>query len=173
MPLPGRQRRIAGGNRKIRGALEYRQLARLLGNDRHRLDRGRGRGAAGDREGERPALTPIHSGTAWSTYQVNAQWRVGGGLNFRSEQSANRNPGWMAPAFTTVDLMTEYTFNEKVSLKANVANINNVVYGDSLYTGHYVPGSGRNAQLALHDRVCEIGTIAGKHRDSEHKAHAL
>ena len=45
--------------------------------------------------------------------------------------------------------MTEYTFNEKVSLKGNISNINNVVYGDSLYTGHYVPGAGRNVQLAL------------------------
>ena len=104
---------------------------------------------AGDREGERPALTPIHSGTVWTTYQLNTQWRVGAGINFRGEQSANRNPGWMAPAYTTVDLMTEYTFNEKVSLKGNVSNINNVVYADSLYTGHYIPGAGRNAQLTL------------------------
>jgi catecholate siderophore receptor len=103
----------------------------------------------GDREGERPALTPIHSGTVWTTYQLNTQWRVGAGINFRGEQSANRNPGWMAPAYTTVDLMTEYTFNEKVSLKGNVSNINNVVYADSLYSGHYIPGSGRNAQLTL------------------------
>ncbi len=104
---------------------------------------------AGDRAGERPALTPIHSGTVWTTYQINGQWRVGAGINFRGEQSANRNPGWMAPAYTTVDLMTEYTFNEKVSLKGNVTNVNNVLYADSLYSGHYIPGSGRNAQLTL------------------------
>ena len=104
---------------------------------------------AGDRAGERPALTPIHSGTVWTTYQLNTQWRVGAGINFRGEQSANRNPGWMAPAYSTVDLMTEYTFNEKVSLKGNVSNINNVVYADSLYSGHYIPGAGRNAQLTL------------------------
>jgi len=104
---------------------------------------------AGDRQGERPALTPLHSGTVWSTYQLNAQWRIGAGINFRSEQSANRNPGWMAPAFTTVDLMTEYTFSEQVSLKGNISNIGNVVYADSLYTGHYIPGAGRNAQLSL------------------------
>ena len=104
---------------------------------------------AGDRQGERPALTPVHSGTVWTTYQINTQWRVGAGINFRSEQSANRNPGWMAPAFSTVDLMTEYTFNEKVSLKGNISNLNNVVYADSLYSGHYIPGAGRNAQLTL------------------------
>lgn len=105
--------------------------------------------AAGEREGERPALTPVHSGTVWTTYQINPQWRVGAGINFRSEQSPARNPGWMAPAFSTVDVMTEYTFNEKVSLKGNISNLNNVVYADSLYSGHYVPGAGRNAQLTL------------------------
>nr|WP_326531181.1 TonB-dependent receptor [Rhodoferax sp.] len=104
---------------------------------------------AGDRAGERPALTPIHSGTVWTTYQINSQWRVGAGVNFRSEQSANRNPGWMAPAFATVDLMTEYTFSEQVTVKGNISNIANVVYADSLYTGHYIPGAGRNAQLTL------------------------
>jgi len=104
---------------------------------------------AGDRQGERPALTPIHSGTVWTTYQLDAQWRIGAGINFRSEQSANRNPGWMAPAFATVDLMTEYTFNDRVSLKGNISNVANVVYADALYTGHYIPGAGRNAQLTL------------------------
>jgi len=91
----------------------------------------------------------VHSGTVWTTYQIDAQWRIGAGVNFRSEQSANRNPGWMAPGFTTVDVMTEYTFNDRVSLKGNVSNIGNVVYADALYTGHYIPGAGRNAQLTL------------------------
>ncbi|MEO7105787.1 MAG: TonB-dependent receptor, partial [Rhodoferax sp.] len=103
----------------------------------------------GDRQGERPALTPVHSGTVWTTYQINTQWRVGAGVNFRGEQSANRNPGWNAPAFSTVDLLTEYTFNEKLSLKGNITNVGNKLYADALYTGHYIPGSGRNAQLTL------------------------
>ena len=104
---------------------------------------------AGDRAGERPALTPVHSGTVWTTYQLNSQWRVGGGINFRSEQSPNRNPGFMAKAFTTVDLMAEYTHSEAISVKANVTNVNNTLYADALYTAFYVPGQGRNAQVTL------------------------
>ncbi len=104
---------------------------------------------AGDRAGERPALTPIHSGTVWTTYQLNSQWRVGGGINFRSEQSPNRNPGFMAKAFTTVDLMAEYTYSEAISVKANVTNVNNTLYADALYTAFYVPGQGRNTQVTL------------------------
>ena len=38
LPLRFGERGIAGGNGEIRGALEHRQLARLLGNHRHRLD---------------------------------------------------------------------------------------------------------------------------------------
>ena len=32
-------------------------------------------------EGTRPSLTPRHSGTVWTTYQLTPQLRVGGGLN--------------------------------------------------------------------------------------------
>lgn len=104
---------------------------------------------AGDRAGERPALTPVHSGTAWTTYQWTPRWRVGAGLNFRSEQSPNRNPGWMAPAFAAVDLMTEYRLTPTAELRANLGNAGNVLYADSLYTGHYIPGAGRNLQVTL------------------------
>ena len=104
---------------------------------------------AGEREGERPSLTPVHTGTVWSTYQINSQLRLGGGINFRSEQSPNRNPGFMAPGFATVDLMVEYKFNDRYVLKGNITNVTNTLYADSLYTGHYVPGSGRNVQATL------------------------
>jgi catecholate siderophore receptor len=104
---------------------------------------------AGEQEGERPSLTPVHTGTVWSTYQLTRQFRFGAGVNFRSEQAPNRNPGWLAPSYATVDVMGEYKFNDRYTLKANVSNIANELYADSLYTGHYIPGSGRNAQLTL------------------------
>ena len=104
---------------------------------------------AGERQGERPSLTPIHSGTVWSTYQFLPEFRAGAGINFRSEQSPNRNPGFMAPAFTTLDLMGEYTFNERYVLKVNVANVLNKLYADGLYTAFYTPGVGRNVQATL------------------------
>lgn len=105
--------------------------------------------SAGEREGERPWLTPIHSGTVWTTYQFTPQLRLGGGVNFRSEQSPNRNPGFMAPAYATLDLMGEYRFSERYVLKGNISNVADTLYADSLYSGHYVPGAGRNLQLTL------------------------
>ena len=96
----------------------------------------------GEGAGARSSLTPKHSGTVWTTYQITPQFRIGGGLNFRSEQTPNRNPGWAAPSFVTADVMAEYAF-EKFTLKANVSNVTNKLYADALYTGHYIPGAGR------------------------------
>jgi len=105
--------------------------------------------ADGAKVGQRPGLTPIHSGTVWSTYQWTPQLRVGAGVNFRSEQSTNANTTIMAPGYATLDLMTEYQFSERYALKANLINAFDKLYVDSIYTGHYVPGSGRNVQVTL------------------------
>jgi catecholate siderophore receptor len=34
-------------------------------------------GSVGNREGDRPGLSPRHSGTVWTTYQLTPKWRVG------------------------------------------------------------------------------------------------
>ncbi|MDZ7937896.1 MAG: TonB-dependent receptor [Rhodoferax sp.] len=103
----------------------------------------------GDRVGDRPSLTPVHSGTVWTTYQFTPAFRAGTGINFRSEQTPNRNPGFFAPGYATLDLMGEYKFNEKAVLKVNVTNALNKLYADGLYTSFYTPGPGRNIQATL------------------------
>ncbi len=100
-----------------------------------------------EKEGSRPSLTPRVSATLWNTYQLNAQWRVGAGLNHRGAQTPNRNPGWEAPAFTTADVMAEYRYDEQLTVKGNVSNLTNKLYADQLYSGHYVPGAGRLVQV--------------------------
>jgi catecholate siderophore receptor len=109
----------------------------------------------GNRAGDRPGLTPKHSGTIWTTYQVLPQLRLGAGVNFRSKQApadiSTNNGGqrWEAPGWATIDLMGEYTFNDKMSLKVNVNNVADKYYADSLYRGHYIPGLGRLVQAQL------------------------
>ena len=100
-----------------------------------------------ERTGARPSLTPLFSAALWNTYQINGQWRVGAGLNYRGAQTPNRNPGWEAPAFTTADLMAEYRYDEKLVFKGNVSNLTNKLYADQLYTSFYVPGAGRLVQV--------------------------
>jgi catecholate siderophore receptor len=112
----------------------------------------------GNRAGDRPGLTPKHSGTIWTTYQVLPQLRLGAGVNFRSKQSpadiSTQNGGlpWNAPGWATFDLMGEYTFNDKMSLKVNVSNVADKYYADTLYRGHYIPGLGRLVQAQLISR---------------------
>ena len=99
---------------------------------------------SGEVEGARPSLSPRHSGTVWTTYQLTPALRVGAGLNARSSQTPPRNPGWAVPAFVTGDLMVEYAVvPERVIFKANLSNVTDKLYADSLYTGHYLPGTGR------------------------------
>lgn len=98
-------------------------------------------------QGSRPSLTPRHSGTVWSTYQITPQWRVGAGVNFRSSQTPNRNPGWAVPSYVTADLMAEYNINDRYTIKANLSNVTNKLYADSVYSGHYIPGAGRIFQV--------------------------
>ena len=104
-------------------------------------------GSDNERTGARPSLTPRISATLWNTYQINGQWRVGAGVNHRSAQTPNRNPGWEAPAFTTADVMAEYRVDEQLTFKGNVSNLTDKRYADQLYSGHYVPGAGRLVQV--------------------------
>jgi catecholate siderophore receptor len=108
----------------------------------------------GNRVGDRPGLSPRHSGTVWTTYQFTPKWRAGAGLNFRSGQSPAdvTAPAWEAPGFVTADLMAEYTISDRFAVKANLSNIADKLYGESLYRGHYVPGAGRLLQVALTSR---------------------
>jgi catecholate siderophore receptor len=102
----------------------------------------------GEGAGTRSSLTPRHSGTIWSTYQVVSALRVGAGLNARSSQTPNRNPvGLAAPKFITADLMAEVALDKAAAVKVNVTNVTNKLYADSLYTGHYVPGAPRTVQV--------------------------
>ena len=102
----------------------------------------------GEVEGARPSLTPRHSGSVWTTYQLTQTVRVGGGLNWRSSMAPIRNPGFTAPSFVVAEVMAEYqVLPNKLTLKGNISNVANKRYADTLYPGHYLPGTGRLFQL--------------------------
>ncbi|MBL8521212.1 MAG: TonB-dependent siderophore receptor [Betaproteobacteria bacterium] len=102
----------------------------------------------GNRMGDRPGLTPRHAGTVWTTYQATPKLRVGGGLNYRARQAPAdvTAPPWEAPAFTTGDLFAEYKLDNTWTFKANITNVTDKYYADTLYRGHYIPGVGRLVQ---------------------------
>jgi catecholate siderophore receptor len=116
-----------------------------------RIDDGRPAGSTGtaQQEGDRPALTPKHSASLWTTYRVTPMWRLGVGLNHRSKQSPDGRRDLVAKSFTTVDAMVEYTASEATTVKLNVTNLTDELYADSLYRGFYAPGAPRVVQVTL------------------------
>ena len=101
------------------------------------------------REGDRPGLTPKHSASLWTTYQVMPKLRIGGGLNYRGKQNPEGRRDLVAKSFTTVDAMAEYSLSPVTTLKLNVTNLTDELYADSLYRGFYAPGAPRAVQLTL------------------------
>ncbi len=100
-------------------------------------------------QGDRPALTPRHSGSVWTTYRINPQWRVGVGANYRSSQNPEGQRTYRAKGFASFDAMAEYSISETVSLRLNVTNLTNRLYADTLYRGFYQPGAPRRVDLTL------------------------
>lgn len=106
----------------------------------------RGTLVGGEVEGSRPAMTPKHSGTVWTTYKLTPNWRIGGGLTARSGTRTYLSTIY-APKFVTADLMAEYVTGN-LAFKLNVTNVTDKLYADQLYRGHYIPGKPRTIQLA-------------------------
>ncbi|MCD2512186.1 TonB-dependent receptor [Comamonas endophytica] len=103
-------------------------------------------------QGDRPALSPKHSGSIWSTYAVTPKLRLGAGLTYRDKQSPEGSRALMSSGFATIDAMAEYTFDQKTSLKLNVTNVSDKLYADSLYRGFYTAGAARAVQLTVKTR---------------------
>jgi len=109
-----------------------------------------GTGVAGaQREGDRPALTPKHSLSAWTTYRVAPQWRVGLGVTYRGEQNPEGARHVVASSFAVWDGMVEYVVDEKTTVKFNVSNLTDKLYADGLYRGFYAPGAPRKLMLSV------------------------
>lgn len=100
-------------------------------------------------KGDRPGLTPRHSGSLWTTYRILPKLRVGAGLNYRGSQNPEGARHMTADSFVTADAMAEYTFNDRWSARLNVSNLTDKLYADSLYRGFYAPGAPRRVQLTV------------------------
>ncbi|BEU97124.1 TonB-dependent siderophore receptor [Acidovorax sp. DW039] len=103
-------------------------------------------------QGDRPGLTPKHSGSVWSTYAITPKIRAGAGITYRGKQNPEGSRAVYASGFSVVDAMVEYAIDDKTSVKLNVSNLFDKVYAESLYRGFYIPGAARSVQLTLKTR---------------------
>lgn len=101
----------------------------------------------GQLAGDPVGLTPRHSGTVWTTYQLTPQWRIGGGLNARSAVFPVGITAFVAPRYITADLMAEYATGNGATVQVNLSNVTGKLYADQVYRGHYIPGKPRTVQV--------------------------
>ena len=111
--------------------------------------------------GKRARNTPRYTFNLWSTYQLNRNWKVGGGVEAKGDREAVNPSGSgavptlngeyhpnTAPAYMRWDAMVTYE-QAQWSLRMNVKNLLNKTYYDSVYDngGFTIPGTRRAVSL--------------------------
>lgn len=103
--------------------------------------------------GQSADWSPEWSATLWSSYKVNNDLTIGGGVRYMGKNTNTKVrtteyiPG--IPAYTVVDAMASYKLNKNVNLQLNVYNLFDEDYIASLNNNRtrYVPGTPRTANL--------------------------
>ena len=99
-----------------------------------------------DQEGNRPDNAPTYTGNLWTTYQINGNWRVGGGMNAMSKRYTNSANVVFLPSYVKWDAMAEWSHRD-VSIQLNVYNLFDAEVFEGLYGGFSVPGTTRSARV--------------------------
>ncbi len=112
--------------------------------------------------GKRARNTPEYTLNLWSTYQLNYQWKVGGGVEAKGDRQAANPSGTgavptlngayypnTAPSYVRWDAMVEFEPTNKWLYRLNVKNLFDKVYYDAVYdNGTFtVPGPRRTVTM--------------------------
>ncbi len=97
--------------------------------------------------GRRLPLTPVFSGSLWTTYRLPRGLTVGGGLRHTGPVYVDAANSIRVPGYRLVDLVAEYPVNRMLSLRVNVSNVTDAVYIRNVNNngGRYNPGYSRAA----------------------------
>ncbi|MCX7256995.1 MAG: TonB-dependent siderophore receptor [Polaromonas sp.] len=101
--------------------------------------------------GQNPGLSPSRQANLYTTYRINEQWRIGGGLTAVSQNKPANSVLTLnrAPGYVKADALVEYRINERNTLKLNIDNLFDKVYYNTLYRGFAAPGDARSVRLTL------------------------
>jgi catecholate siderophore receptor len=91
--------------------------------------------------------TPRNNFTFWNTYDITAQWTIGGGAIYQSLGYANTSNTAFVPEYWKFDAMMQYRFTPNNILQLNVYNITDKLYFAQYFGNNVVPASGRSASL--------------------------
>jgi len=102
--------------------------------------------------GERAPNTPEDSLNLWMTWEPGRTWKFGGGAIYMSQRFADTHNTAGVPSYVVLNGMVAYRVNQHLDLQANLNNVGDKLYFNSLYytavdENHAVPGPGRTLLL--------------------------
>ena len=106
--------------------------------------------------GLNPGLTPAKQGNLWTTYRINGNWRLGGGITAVSENhpasASATSLANTAPGYVKADALIEYQWSAINQLKVNIDNLGDTVYYSSLYQAWPSLAPGRSVRMTWTSR---------------------
>lgn len=103
-------------------------------------------------QGKRPAMTPLHAGSLWSTYSLPAGFGVGVGLVARALQFASTDNLAHLPAYARVDASVFYR-RARWDIQANLQNLANQRIWDAAQSDFQIyPAAPLSGQLTARYR---------------------
>lgn len=95
--------------------------------------------------GNRLANVPDHSGSLWTTYEIDSGWEFGGGARYVGTRYTNVSNAREIEPYWVFDATVAYEFDNGVAVRINAFNLFDERYIDQVGGGHFVPGPGRSA----------------------------
>jgi catecholate siderophore receptor len=89
------------------------------------------------------ALTPEHTLSLWSTFELPGGVGLGGGAQYMDSVFRNAANTAVVPSYWLVNATASYAVNTNLTLRFNAANLLDEQYVDRVGGGHYIPGPGR------------------------------
>ncbi|MFM2344443.1 MAG: hypothetical protein RLZZ210_1054 [Pseudomonadota bacterium] len=105
-------------------------------------------GQQANTQGKVPINTPKYTYSLWNTYKVIPKVKVGLGIEGVGLRYGNATNTTATPSYTRVDGMIEYNA-KNYAIKANVFNLFNKRYFESVYSGHAIYGTSRAVQVTF------------------------
>jgi catecholate siderophore receptor len=94
------------------------------------------------------ALTPNHTLSLWTTFQLPWDVELGGGAQYMDAVFRNATNVAVVPSYWVINSLVGYRVNEHLTVRFNVNNLANTEYVDRVGGGHYIPGPGRSLQVS-------------------------
>ncbi len=94
------------------------------------------------------ALTPKHTLSLWTTYDLPWNVSIGGGAQYMDAVFRNATNTAAVPSYWLSNALVSYRVNDHMTLRMNGQNLTDTKYVDRVGGGHYIPGPGRQVMLS-------------------------